>query len=186
MKNGRIIIITGAPGTGKTTAASIVAKKSDMPKSVHIHTDDFYHYLCKGSIPPHLPGSEEQNLIIIEAVAEAAKRFMLGGYDVIVDGIVGPWFLKPWLKAACEGCEVHYIVLRADKDVTLKRAVERNKLDIKTNTELVKIMWEQFWNLGEYENNVLDISRCSVGHTVAMIMEAIEDKACLLFNTNLV
>ena len=67
MNQGRIIIITGAPGTGKTTTASMIAKKTDLLKSVHLHTDDFYHYLCKGAIAPHLPASEEQNLIVIEA-----------------------------------------------------------------------------------------------------------------------
>ena len=91
MNQGRIIVITGAPGTGKTTTASAVAKESDLEKSVHMHTDDFYHYLSKGAIPPHLPESNEQNLIVIEAFLEAAKRYARGGYDVIVDGIVGPW-----------------------------------------------------------------------------------------------
>ena len=50
MNQGRIIVITGSPGTGKTTTASIVAKESDMDKSVHMHTDDFFHYLSKGAI----------------------------------------------------------------------------------------------------------------------------------------
>lgn len=90
MKQGRIVIITGSPGTGKTTTASIVAQKSDLGKSVHMHTDDFYHYLKKGAIPPHLPESNEQNMVVIEAFLEAAKRFVCGGYDVIVDGIIGP------------------------------------------------------------------------------------------------
>lgn len=36
MNQERIIVITGSPGTGKTTTASIVAKESDMDKSVHI------------------------------------------------------------------------------------------------------------------------------------------------------
>ena len=44
MNQGRIIVITGAPGTGKTTTASVVAKESDLEKSVHMHTDDFYHF----------------------------------------------------------------------------------------------------------------------------------------------
>ena len=52
MNQGRIIVITGSPGTGKTTIASIVAKESNMDKSVHMHTDDFFHYLSKGAIPP--------------------------------------------------------------------------------------------------------------------------------------
>ena len=82
MNQGRIIVITGSPGTGKTTTASIVAKESDMDKSVHMHTDDFFHYLSKGAIPPHLPESNEQNLVVIEAFLEAAKRYARGGYDV--------------------------------------------------------------------------------------------------------
>lgn len=100
-----------------------------MDKSVHMHTDDFYHYLSKGAIPPHLPESNEQNLIVIEAFLEAAKRYARGGYDVIVDGIIGPWFLKPWQSLVREHYEVHYIILRASKEETLKRAVERSKLD---------------------------------------------------------
>ena len=90
MNCGRIIIITGAPGTGKSTASAIVAKESTMEKSVHMYTDDFYHYLSKGAIAPHLPEANEQNRIVIEAFLEAAKRYARGGYDVIVDGIVGP------------------------------------------------------------------------------------------------
>ena len=46
----------------------------------------------------------------IEAFLEAAKRYARGGYDVIVDGIVGPWFLEPWKALAQEDYEVHYIV----------------------------------------------------------------------------
>jgi len=89
MAQGRIALITGSPGTGKTTTSSIVAKESSMTKSVHMHTDDFYHYLNKGAIPPHLPEYNEQNLVVNEAFLGAAKRYIRGGYDVIVDGIIG-------------------------------------------------------------------------------------------------
>ncbi len=51
-----------------------------------------------------------------------------GGYDVIVDGIIGPWSLTPWTRLAQEGYEVHYIILRASREETMKRAVERPKL----------------------------------------------------------
>ena len=183
MENGRIIVITGAPGTGKTTTSAIVAKESTMEKSVHMHTDDFYHYLSKGAIPPHLPESNEQNLIVIEAFLEAAKRYVRGGYDVIVDGIIGPWFLEPWLNIVREGYEVHYIVLRADKKETMKRAIERSKLDRETNIELVETMWEQFGNLGAYEKNTLDTTQLSVEDTVSAIKGRVANKATLLLES---
>ena len=91
------------------------------------------------------------------------------GYDVYVDGIVGPWFLEPWLRAAREGYDVHYIVLRASREITLRRAVERSKLDLKTNTELVEVMWEQFCDLGKYEANVIDTTEQTVSETVQSI-----------------
>lgn len=177
---GRIVIITGAPGTGKTTISSIIAKESSMEKSVHMHTDDFYHYLSKGAIPPHLPESSEQNLIVIEAFLEAAKRYVRGGYDVVVDGIIGPWFLRPWLKIVQEGYEVHYIILRSNKEETMRRAVERSKLDWQANIELVETMWEQFNNLGVYESNVTDTTDYSIENAVSAIKGKIISKANLL------
>ena len=138
MNQGRIIVITGSPGTGKTTTASIVAKESDMDKSVHMHTDDFFHYLSKGAIPPHLPESNEQNLVVIEAFLEAAKRYARGGYDVIVDGIVGPWVLEPWKALAQEDYEVHYIVLRASMEIRL-----RSKLKSVLIVQYLKILYNR-------------------------------------------
>ena len=180
MKKGRIVIITGSPGTGKSTISSILAKESNMSKSVNMQTDDFYHYLSKGAIPPYLPESNEQNLIVIEAFLESAKRYARGGYDVIVDGIVGPWFLEPWKALAQEDYEVHYIVLRASKKETMKRAVERSKLDRKTNIELVETMWEQFSGLGVYESNVIDTTTFTIKDTVSAIKERVACGTSLL------
>ena len=174
------LVFSGNPGTGKTTTASIVAKESNMDKSVHMHTDDFFHYLSKGAIPPHLPESNEQNLVVIEAFLEAAKRYARGGYDVIVDGIVGPWFLEPWRALVREDYEVHYIVLRASKEETMKRAVERSKLDRKTNVELVETMWEQFSGLGVYESNVIDTTTFTIKDTVSAIKERVACGTSLL------
>ena len=173
-------MITGSTGTEKTTTAQIVEKEPNMDKSVNIPTDDFFHYLSKGAIPPHLPESNEQNLVVIEAFLEAAKRYARGGYDVIVDGIVGPWFLEPWRALVREDYEVHYIVLRASKEETMKRAVERSKLDRKTNVELVETMWEQFCNLGIYESNVIETTTYSIQEAVFAVKEKISSGAALL------
>lgn len=66
------------------------------------------------------------------------------------------------------------------KEETLKRAVERSKLDRKTNIELVETMWEQFCNLGIYESNVVDTTNYSIQETVSAVQEKIASRAALL------
>ena len=136
--------------------------------------------MSKGAIPPHFPESNEQNAVVIEAFLAVAKRYARGGYDVIVDGLVGPWFLAPWRAIVREGYAVHYIVLRASKEATWKRAVERSKLDRETNVELVETMWEQFCSLGIYESNVVETTKQSVRETVRAVKEKIASGAALL------
>ena len=60
--------------TSVSTATMSDLESMSFAKSVHMHTDDFFHYLSKGAIPPHLPESNKQNLVVIEAFLEAAKR----------------------------------------------------------------------------------------------------------------
>ncbi len=180
MKQGRIIVISGAPGTGKTTISTQIADESDRETSVCLHTDSFYEALKKGAIPPYLPESKRQNQIVINAFLEAAKCFAHGGYDVIVDGVVGPWFLEPWLQIVRDGYEVHYIILRAAKEETTKRAIRRSKLDPESNAFLVETMWAQFTHLGRYEQNVLDTTDLSVHDTVLTVKKIIAGKSALL------
>ena len=87
---------------------------------------------------------------------------------------------EPWKALVREHYEVHYIILRASKEETLKRAVERSKLDRKTNIELVETMWEQFCNLGIYESNVVDTTNYSIQETVSAVQEKIASRAALL------
>ena len=117
---------------------------------------------------------------MIEAFLEAESLVVGGVYEGIVDGIVGPCVLAPWLGLVGEGDEVHYIILRACKGETLKRAVARSKLDRKTNIELVETMWTQFCSLGRYEANVVDTTAYSVEETVSAIREKIESGTALL------
>ncbi len=70
-EKGSIVIITGSLGIGKITVSFIIVKESNIEKSIHMHTDDFYHCLSKGAIPSH-----KQNSVVIEAFLEAVKRFV--------------------------------------------------------------------------------------------------------------
>ena len=84
------------------------------------------------------------------------------------------------MHAVQEGYEVNYIILRANKEETMKRAIGRSKLDRDTNIDLVERMWEQFCNLGIYERNVIDTTNLSIRDTVLTVKDKVRQNACLL------
>jgi len=175
MKN-RIVIITGCPGTGKSTVAKEIAASSKTV-SVHLHTDDFYEFIANGYISPALPESNEQNKTVISAFHAAALKFADGGYETIIDGIITPKALTRWIDSV--GYEVHYIVLRADYETTLARALGREKLNNSDNARLVEAMWWQFQELGKYEEHTIDTTNLSIEQTVDAVRQTIESKCNL-------
>lgn len=64
--------------------------------------------------------------------------------------------------------------------MTIKRAIERSKLDRKTNIDLVDTMWSQFNFLNEYECYTLKTTDLSVDETVLIIGETVRKKTNLL------
>ena len=137
-------------------------------------------FFARGPCPPYLPQAQQQNQVLARALAAAANSFALGGYDVVVDGVVGPWLIEPWLQLAREGCPVHYILLRAGKEETMARALGRDKLDKSLNARLVEVMWEQFQGLGAYEPYGLDTTRLCAEETARLVLERVESKKALL------
>ena len=119
-----MIVLTGPPGAGKSTVARLLADA--LPSSVHLHSDDFWNYIRQGRIAPYLPQAHQQNQVVIDALAQAAFAYAAGGYHVMCDGIVGPWFIDVFrAAAAARATELHYVILRPDEPTTLRRASAR-------------------------------------------------------------
>jgi predicted kinase len=165
---GTLLILTGPPGAGKSTVAGLLAEDAARA-TVHMHTDSFYVWIRTGFVPPYLPAAARQNEVVARVMAGAACEYALGGYDVVLDGVVGPWALQPFRDAAEEqALRLSYVVLRPSLEETLARATARTG-DALTDVEPVTGMYGAFADLGELEPRVLD----TTGQTAEETAEAV-------------
>ena len=120
-----VVVIAGPPAAGTSTIAEPVAARARRP-TVHLPTDSLHTWIKSGFVLPFLPESAHQNAVIENATFAAASAYLRGGYDVILDGVLGPWVidgLRAW--AAGDGLALGYLVVRPSLDVVLRRAEER-------------------------------------------------------------
>jgi chloramphenicol 3-O-phosphotransferase len=165
---GSILILTGPPGAGKSTIARLLADSSTRP-TVHLHTDDFYVAIRKGYIAPWLREAQQQNIVVVGVIVDAALAYARGGYDVIIDGIVGPWFLDPFRDAAKNGVSFDYVVLRPSEAETVRRGSARSFEKALRDEAVIAQMWQAFSDLGPLEPHALNSTAASAEETAAQI-----------------
>jgi predicted kinase len=171
----RIVIVTGPPGAGKSTVARQLAEGAPGDRAVHLHTDDFYAYIRKGFVEPWRPESMAQNVTIMTALAATAGIYAKGGYEVAVDGIVGPWFFDPWKAVAAEhGLDVRYVALLPSEAETVARATARTAPGAMTDPEVVRQMWRQFRAFPSPPGSVLDTTGQPARETAGLIRDGLE------------
>lgn len=169
---GAVLVLSGPPGAGKTTTARAIAES--FAKGVHLHTDDLYHWVVSGYVLPWTPDAHDQNTLIQHAVADAAAAYASGGYSVVVDGIVGPWFLEPFRRAcAAAGVGIAYAVLRPPLDTVIERAMVRDDMPMPEDGPVRK-MYEEFSSLGEFERHVIDTSDLDAQATADAVRKRLE------------
>jgi cytidylate kinase len=153
--SGEVIILTGPPASGKTTVAELLAANASVP-TVNLTTDLFYRSIRTGFVLPFLPEAERQNEVVIEAIVRTVATFAHGSYDVVVDGIIGPWFLPPFRAVAeQDGLAVSYVVLRPDLGTTLSRAEARGGHELK-DVDAITGLHAAFAQLGDLERHAID------------------------------
>jgi predicted kinase len=169
-----ILIVTGAPGVGKTTTAEILASRST--RAVHLESDAFFRFIRSGHVEPWKPESHDQNRVVMQIVAEAAAGYATAGYRTIVDGIVIPgWFLEPLRDELNDaGFEVACAVLRAPLSICTVRVHDREGAAL-SDSGVLEQLWQSFADLGGFERNVLDLDGETADEAADMVEQRLAD-----------
>lgn len=165
-QTGSLLLLGGPPGAGKSAVAGTLAAGAERP-TVHLHTDSLYVWIRSGFVPPYLPQAQHQNDVVIDVMISAARAYARGGYDVVLDGILGPWMLEPFRRARRqEDLALSYVVLRPSLDVALARATQREGRQLKEIDPIVGL-YGAFEDLGTLEHHAVDSSGQTVEQTTA-------------------
>lgn len=173
----RVIVVSGPSGAGKSTVAAALAHDAGRP-TVLVTTDDFFRAVATGGVAPFLPEAQRQNETVVDAVVDAVVAavgaYARGGYDVVVDGVVGPWFLDRYRAAAAGGAwDLDYVVLRPARDVAIARGAARGGGELR-DPDALGAIHEGFADLGALEPHALDTTGHDADETARVVRAALD------------
>ncbi len=119
---GRIVVIAGLPGAGKTTAARALAEQLD--NAAHVEADEMQRLIVSGSVWPEAgevsATAEVQLRLRLRHACLLARSFAEHGFDAVIDDIIIGNRVDHLLQEL-RGIEFHLVTLVVDPEVLIDR-----------------------------------------------------------------
>ncbi len=153
---GRVLVLNGPPGSGKTTVARLVAAR--FKRAVHLEHDEFFHFIRSGYVEPWKTGSHKQNEVVIRVMGDAARGYTEAGYFTIIEGVIVPWYYPRFRgRLVRAGLDVATVILRPSLAVCTSRAGQRASGPLAAlEPAVIERLWQEFSDLGALERHLID------------------------------
>jgi predicted kinase len=168
-----LLILTGPPGAGKTTTATLIAEH--FTPSVVLEADALWAHVVRGFIEPWKTESDEQNRALVRASLAAAARLTTSGYATVLSGHVGPWFMDlVTSELAHFSAPVVYVVLRPTLEDCLVRCNDRQSdarhAGALGDEEVIRQLYRSYSNLDGFERHVIDPRGLTAEETALLVV----------------
>lgn len=172
-----ILLLTGAPASGKSTVARLIAERSDH--SLHLQVDDLRHMMAKGLAVPRAdePWTDEvteQFRWARDTACFMAERYAKESVSVVIDDVCVPADFPDHYTALLERVRVHKVLLLPSQSALVERL--RLRGGAYDQDILAHVPWI-YANLGAMPKDgwtVLDSSEWTVGETLAAVLASFE------------
>ena len=163
----KVIIITGPPGSGKSTISEKLAESFD--KGVVINVDKIRHMIKGGYTNPweNNVSSQKQKMLAIKNACDLANNFSKSGFCVFIDDVITKKeSLNLYEKFL--GSKIDLFLLLPSKKILIERDSKRKKDEIMGKRAIE--LYEKFYLVkGQFDWNVIDNSSLNIEATVKEI-----------------